>query len=96
MRRFSKLFWFTLFAGGFSSLLLTCALLWFFTTQAGEMLALCSQGKGGCTSWESLQHLFRVVSIAQVCGTLLLFGLAHNIGRRLVQPTPPAVTGIHP
>ena len=95
MRRFSKQFWFTLFAGGFSSLLLTCALLWFLTTQAGEMVALCRQGVG-CASWESLQHLFRVVSIAQVCGTLLLFGLAHNIGRRLVQPAPPAVTGVHP
>jgi hypothetical protein len=96
MVRFSKPFWFTLFAGGFSSLLLTCALLWFLTTQSGAMVALCRQGKAGCASWESLQHLFRVASIAQVCGTFLLFGLALNIGRRFVQPAPPAVTDVHP
>ena len=91
MQHFSSRFWVTLFAGGLSSLLLACAVLWFFTTQSGEMVALCREGKDGCASRESLQHLFRVASIAQVCGTLLLFGLAHKIGRSFIKPVPPAV-----
>ncbi|MGB6687961.1 MAG: hypothetical protein WBE76_08975 [Terracidiphilus sp.] len=92
MKRFSKLFWFTLFAGGLSSLLLTCAALSFFVTKSGEMVALCRHGKDGCASAEALQHLYRTASIVQVCGTLLLFGLAYNIGRRLIRPAPAAAT----
>jgi hypothetical protein len=93
MQRFSKRFWFTLLAGGFSSLLLTCAVLWFFTAQSNEMVALCRQGKNGCASRESLQHLFRVASIAQAGGTILLFGLAHKLGHSFIKPASQAMTG---
>jgi hypothetical protein len=94
MQRFSKRFWFTLFAGGFSSLLLTCTMLWFITAQSGEMVALCRHGKEGCASRESLHHLFRMASMTQAGGTLLVFGLAYKLGRRLLRPAPPAATDV--
>jgi hypothetical protein len=90
MRRFSRQFWFTVCAGGLSSVLLTCAVLWFFTSRSAEMVALCRRGKDGCAGWESLQYLFRIASIAQVGGTMLLFGLAYIIGGRRRPPPQPA------
>ena len=93
MQRFSRLFWITVFAGGLFSLFLTGAVLWFFNSQSKEMIALCRQGKAGCASRESLQYLFRVAYLTQAGGTLLLFVLAHHIGRMLTSPTRPAPTG---
>jgi len=90
MQRFSRIFWFTVFVGTVSSVLLTCAMLWFFKTHAAETLALCKQGGDGCASWESLQHLFRVVLITQASGTLLSFGLVYHMGRRFIPPAPQA------
>lgn len=90
MQHFSKRFWFTAFAGGFSSLLLTAAMLWVFTTQSAEMVTLCGQGKDRCASWESHQHLSRLTSTALAGGTILLFGLAYRLGGRLVKPAADA------
>jgi hypothetical protein len=93
MRRFSRQFWFTVRAGGLSSVLLTCAVLWFFTSRSAEMVALCNRGTDGCAGWESLHHLFRIASMAQVGGTILLFGLAYIIGGRRPSPQPAKDTG---
>ena len=91
MPRLSRLFWFTALAGGLSSLLLTGAVLGFFIAQTGEMTALSRQGKEGCVSAESLQHLYPSACLIQVAGTLLLFGLAHRIGRGLTRPATQAL-----
>lgn len=90
MKRFSRLFWFTVLAGTVSSVLLSCAALWFVKSHAAEMVAVCRPGKDGCASWESLQHLFRVAFIAQASGTLLSFGLVYHMGRRFIPPAPQA------
>jgi hypothetical protein len=85
MQRFSRLFWFTVFAGTLSALLFFRVALRFFTTQSSEMDALCRQGKPEC-SQESLQHLYHVACTAHVGGTLLSFGLAYIIGRSFIRP----------
>ena len=88
MQRLSKRFWFTVFAGGVPSLLLTRIMLSFFSTQSSQMIALCRQAKAGCGSAESLHHLFRAASTAQTGGTLLLFGCAYVIGGILMPHGP--------
>jgi hypothetical protein len=90
MQRLSKRFWFTALVGSLSSLLLTWAVVWFFAVQSREMIALCRLGKDWCASRETLGHLFHMVAIAQAGGTILLFGLAYNVGRRLLRPAAPA------
>ena len=90
MRRFSRLFWFTTLAGGVSSLLLTCAVLWFFTAQSDATLVLCRQGKPGCGTSELLQHLYRAACAVQAGGTILLFGLAYRLGRAFIKPAAAA------
>jgi hypothetical protein len=92
MKRFSRHFWVTVFAGGLSSLLFTLAVVWFFNSKSKEMVALCRLGRVGCASRESLEYSFRVAYLAQAGGTLLLFVLAYHIGRMLTSPALPAPT----
>jgi cytochrome bd-type quinol oxidase subunit 2 len=85
MRRFSRLFWFTVFAGSLSSPVIFGAALRIFTAHMNGMDALCRQGKPDC-SWESVRHLYYVACTAHVTGTLASFGLAYIIGRSFIKP----------
>jgi hypothetical protein len=89
MRRFSSLFWFTVFAGTLSSGLVSTALVWHLTTQLHEMVALCMPRSDSCGA-EAIDRAFRVFCVMVVAGNALAFWCASEIGRSFIKP---ALTG---
>lgn len=85
MKRFSRLFWFTVIAGTLSSVLLSGELLFLLSTRLDTMNALCGQGKHACGS-QSFQNVFQLFCIAELAGTVSLFWAAHLIGRSFIKP----------
>jgi hypothetical protein len=85
MRRFSRLFWFTAFVGILLSGLLNLALVGHLNTQLGEMVALCTPRNDSCSA-AAIERAFRVFCLMAVAGTVVVFWLAHRIGRSLVKP----------
>ena len=91
MRRFSRLFWFTILAGTLSSALLSCALVSRLTARLNEMVTRCTAKNFTCST-ESIDRAFQVFCLAEAAAILLLFWTAHRIGIRLIKPAPHAVT----
>lgn len=85
MQRFSKRFWLTTLAAAVGSGLLNYALVWHFTGQLHDMVALCSPRHDSCGS-EAIDHAFRVFCLAAMAGAVLVFWLAHRMGRSLLKP----------
>jgi hypothetical protein len=88
MRRFSGHFWFTAFAGIILSGILNLALVGHLNTQLGEMVALCTPQNDSC-SGAAIEWAFRAFCLMAVAGTVVVFWLAHRIGRSFVKPAVP-------
>jgi hypothetical protein len=85
MRRFSRLFWFTVFAGTLASSLVSGGLVWHLTAQLHEMVALCAPRNDSCGA-ETIDRAFQVFCLMVVAGDGLAFWLANRIGRSFIKP----------
>jgi len=90
MKRFSRLFWFTVIAGAATAALLSCGLVWHLAVQTSDWLALCTKGEVSCP--ESIDRAFLVFCMMVAAGNILMFRLAYLLGRRWIKPTPLTVT----
>jgi hypothetical protein len=85
MQRLSKPFWFTVVAGTLVASLLSYALVWHFTTQMHDMVALCTPREDRCGA-EAMGRAFHTFCLMALAGNTLAFWSANRIGRCFIKP----------
>lgn len=85
MKRFSRDFWLMALAAALCSGLLNYALVWHFTGQLHEMVTLCTPRNDSCGS-EAIDRAFEVFCLTAAAGAVLVFWLAHRMGRSFMKP----------
>jgi uncharacterized membrane protein len=85
MKRFSKLFWFTVFVGTLASALVSHALVGHLTARLHEMVAFCTPRNDACGA-AAINGAFQAFCLTAVAGNALVFWLAYKIGCGFIKP----------